>query len=79
MPKISYPIPQADLDFYEGHFISLIARAMAEASEQTWNDMSCALRSRWRDKALPVAYEILADKSFVSRLPLLGRCLRSRI
>ncbi len=79
MPQISHPIPKADLDFYEGHLISVTARAMAGTTEQTWKAMRGAQRTSWRDKALPVVYQILADKDFVTRLPLLTRNLQNRL
>ena len=78
MPRIARPISMADLDFYEGYIVNLVARSMACAPESVWTAMPLRRRKRWERRALTVVFELLADKTFVGRLPLLVRNLQAR-
>jgi hypothetical protein len=69
----------ADLDFYEGYMINLVARSMACASESVWTEMPLCRRKRWERRALVVVFALLADKTIVERLPVLVRNLQSRV
>ena len=79
MPRINRPISKQDLEFYEARLVLVVARTMADVSEQEWETMSPNRRGRWLRKALSVVFEILADQNFVERLPLQLRNLNSRL
>jgi|ERR1035437_3768234 hypothetical protein len=74
-PRIS----RADLDFYEGYLINVTARAMAGVTKDGWDEFSAKTRSRWRNRALDLLYEILADPEVVERLPFLYKSLIDRL